>query len=95
MKLKNIQTEVDASYLYQLLSEKEEDENVAEIFREMSEIEKGHALAFLKSANFKTTDLPAPSWRAKILKKIGAGDRSKQMYIPNEEDQASFRKSKW
>lgn len=71
MKLKNIQTEVDASYLYQLLSEKEEDENVAEIFREMSEIEKGHALAFLKSANFKTTDLPAPSWRAKILKKIG------------------------
>jgi hypothetical protein len=31
----------------------------------------------------------------KILKKIGAGDRNRQMYIPNEEDQASFRKSKW
>ena len=30
-----------------------------------------------------------------ILKKIGAGDRQKQMYIPNEDDQASFRKEKW
>lgn len=24
----------------------------------------------------------------KILRKIGAGDRSRQMYVPNEEDQA-------
>lgn len=32
---------------------------------------------------------------SKILQKIGAGDRSRQMYIPNEEDQASFRRSKW
>lgn len=32
---------------------------------------------------------------SKILKKIGAGDRNKVMFVPNEEDQASFRKSKW
>jgi hypothetical protein len=29
-----------------------------------------------------------------ILKKIGARDRNQQMFVPNEEDQASFRKSK-
>ena len=29
-----------------------------------------------------------------ILRKIGAGDTKRQMYIPSESDQASFRKSK-
>lgn len=46
--LKSIQTEVDASYLYSQLAKHEEDELVADIFRQMSEIEKGHAEAFLK-----------------------------------------------
>ena len=48
MNLKNIQTEVDASFLYGLLAEKEEDQNVKEIFLQMSAIEKSHAVAFLQ-----------------------------------------------
>ena len=45
---KNIQTEVDACYLYQKLAENETDETIANVFRQMSEIEKGHAEAFLQ-----------------------------------------------
>ena len=48
MNLKNIQTEVDASFLYGLLAEKEEDQNVKEIFLQMSAIEKSHAVTFLQ-----------------------------------------------
>ena len=51
INLKNIQTEVDASYLYHLLAENEKDENVAKVFVQMSEIEHGHALAFMKKNN--------------------------------------------
>ena len=69
--LSSIQIEVDASFLYALLAEHEEDENVAKVFREMSEIEMGHALAFLKSKGLTQSDLPQPSGRAKTLKKIG------------------------
>ena len=29
------------------------------------------------------------------MRKIGAGDRNKQMYVPNEEDQNEFKRSKW
>lgn len=68
---KNIQTEVDASYLYSILAEHEADDNVADIFREMSDIEKGHALAFMKSNNIPLSKLPKPSNRAKTLKVIG------------------------
>ena len=67
----NIQTEVDASYLYQLLAENEEDENVANIFHQMSEIEYSHAIAFAKKNNLEVTQLPPPSNRAKVLKFIG------------------------
>jgi len=49
MNLKSIQTEVDASYLYLKLSENEADQAIAKVFAEMSEIEKGHAIAFLKA----------------------------------------------
>lgn len=34
MNLKSVQTEVDASYLYQILAENEEDETVKSIFAE-------------------------------------------------------------
>ena len=47
MTFKNIQTEVDASFLYDILATHEEDPNVAEIFRQMSDIERSHALAFM------------------------------------------------
>lgn len=69
--LKNIQTEVDASFLYGLLAEHEGDENVANVFRQMSEIEKGHALAFLQKNKMNVSQMPDPSSRAKILKTIG------------------------
>lgn len=72
MNLKNIQTEVDASFLYQLLAEKEEDPNVKEVFQQMAEIEKSHAVAFLHKIGLTEKDIPKPSGRAKILKKIGA-----------------------
>ena len=39
VSLKNIQTEIDASFLYGILAKNEEDENVASVFRQMSEIE--------------------------------------------------------
>lgn len=71
VSMKNIQTEVDAGYLYQVLAEKEEDPVVADIFQRMSEIEKGHALAFLKKNNLNESDLPSPSGRARTLKWIG------------------------
>lgn len=44
--MKGVQTEVDASYLYQLLASKEDDPVVAKVFAEMSQIEKSHAVSF-------------------------------------------------
>lgn len=46
--LKHIQTEVDASFLYQILADHEENPEISEIFAEMSEIERSHAQAFLE-----------------------------------------------
>lgn len=71
INMKNIQTEVDAGYLYGLLAENEKDENVANIFRQMSEIEHGHAIAFAKKHGLEITDLPLPSRRAGVLRLIG------------------------
>jgi len=71
MNLKNIQTEIDASFLYKVLAENEEDPNVADVFFQMSEIEKSHALAFMEKSNIDISLLPKPSVRAKILKAIG------------------------
>lgn len=65
----NLQTEVDAAWLYQKLAENESDETVAYIFRQMSDIERGHAQAFL--ARKATPALPNPSFRAKALNTIG------------------------
>jgi VIT1/CCC1 family predicted Fe2+/Mn2+ transporter len=69
--LKNIQTEVDASFLYGLLAEQEKEESIARVFRKMSEIEKGHALAFLDKSGLAAHQLPPPSARAKVLRFIG------------------------
>lgn len=71
MNFKSIQTEIDASYLYQILAENEEDETVKEIFMEMSNIEKGHAISFLKNKGLTEKDLPKPSIRARIMNKLG------------------------
>lgn len=69
--LQHIQTEVDASYLYGVLAAKEEDEHIAHIFREMSAIERSHAVAFLEKNNLSTHQMPGPSWRARLLEFIG------------------------
>ena len=71
MNIKSIQTEVDASFLYGELAKKEEDPGVAEIFRQMSGIEKGHATSFLKKSGLNPSEMPGPSRRAKILMSIG------------------------
>jgi VIT1/CCC1 family predicted Fe2+/Mn2+ transporter len=71
VSLKNIQTEIDASFLYGMLAQNEEDENVASVFRQMSEIEHGHAVAFLAKNKLHLSQLPGPSTRARILNRIG------------------------
>ena len=69
---KSVQTEVDACYLYQRLAEHEADPVIADVFRKMSEIERGHAESFLKSQHINIDPFPPPSLRAKILDKIGS-----------------------
>ena len=71
MKNKNIQTEIDASFLYKKLADHEEDETIAHVFRQMSDIEKSHAEAFAKKENINIDNLMKPSWRAKTLNTIG------------------------
>jgi VIT1/CCC1 family predicted Fe2+/Mn2+ transporter len=71
INLKNIQTEVDAGFLYKILAENEKDPNVAKVFTEMSAIEHSHALAFLAKNNLDPSQLPLPSGRARVLKLIG------------------------
>jgi VIT1/CCC1 family predicted Fe2+/Mn2+ transporter len=71
INLKSVQTEVDAGYLYKILADNEENKDVANIFRQMSEIEHSHAVAFMKKGKFDIAMLPPPSRRARILKSIG------------------------
>jgi len=71
MKNKNVQTEIDASFLYSRLAANETDEAVANIFRQMSEIEQGHAEAFARKVNIPVENLMRPSWRAKTMNLIG------------------------
>ena len=71
MNMQSIQTEVDASFLYDVLAKNEPVPEVAEVFREMCEIEKGHALVFLSKNGMSPDQMPKPSRRAKILVKIG------------------------
>ncbi len=71
MNLKNVQTEIDASFLYGKLASHEEDPTIANVFRQMSEIENSHALAFAAKENIAPNQLPKPSWRANTLNFIG------------------------
>jgi VIT1/CCC1 family predicted Fe2+/Mn2+ transporter/rubrerythrin len=71
VKNKNVQTEIDACFLYQKLADHEKDETVANVFRQMSMIEKGHAEAFAKKENMSLTNLIQPSWRARTLNIVG------------------------
>lgn len=69
--IQNIQTEVDARYLYSVLAAHEEDATVKHIFEEMSDIEHGHAVAFMARHGIAAAQMPAPSMRARITAKIG------------------------
>jgi len=71
MQKRNLQTEIDACFLYNKLAEKEADPAIADVFRQMAEIEKGHAEAFAFAEKISTKDLIQPSWRAKTLNTIG------------------------
>lgn len=71
MNLKNIQTEIDAAFLYQKLATHEDDPVIANVFRQMSEIENSHAVAFAAKEKIDASLLPHPSWRAKTLNLIG------------------------
>jgi VIT1/CCC1 family predicted Fe2+/Mn2+ transporter len=69
--MKNIQIEIDAWFLYQKLSENEEDPILADVFKQMSEIELSHAIAFAKENKVDPTQICKPSWRAKTINRIG------------------------
>ncbi|MGC1242907.1 MAG: VIT1/CCC1 transporter family protein [Chryseosolibacter sp.] len=71
MKNRNIQTEIDAWYLYQQLARHEADVTIANVFRQMSDIEKSHAAAFARKENIRIEDVLSPSWRAKTINTIG------------------------
>jgi len=71
INLSNIQTEIDASFLYKVLATHEKDPHVSKVFHEMSDIEHGHAIAFLKQNNMAESELPGPSGRARTLNLIG------------------------
>ncbi len=69
---KNLQTEVDACFLYNKLAKVESDATVANVFRQMSSIEKEHAEALLRKMNLDPVSaFPPPSFRAKTLNTIG------------------------
>ncbi|MCX6308870.1 MAG: rubrerythrin family protein, partial [Bacteroidia bacterium] len=71
IKNNNIQTEIDACFLYRKLAENEKDPIIASVFFQMSDIEKGHAEAFAKRSGLSLENLIQPSWRAKTLNSIG------------------------
>jgi len=71
MNNKNVQTEIDACYLYRKLAEHESDKTVANVFRQMSEIEQSHAEAFARIVHIPVENLIRPSWRAKTMNLIG------------------------
>jgi vacuolar iron transporter family protein len=71
MRKENIQTEIDACFLYQKLAEHESDPTISGVFRQMSDIEKSHAEAFARKVNYSLENLIQPSWRARTLNIIG------------------------
>ncbi|HUW05175.1 MAG TPA: ferritin family protein, partial [Williamwhitmania sp.] len=71
--LDQLQAEVDASFLYRKLSEHTDDSSLADIYRQMSEIEKihiGRVLTMLKELEPSAT-LPKPSYQTKL--QVGVG----------------------
>ncbi|MBK8498938.1 MAG: VIT1/CCC1 transporter family protein [Flavobacteriales bacterium] len=73
LRIESLRTEVDAAFLYDRIAAHEDDPQVAKLFREMAAIERGHAdHAFAQlTADGTLTEMPGPSWRARMLDRIG------------------------
>jgi len=69
----SVQTEVDAAFLYEKIAGAETDPGIAGIFRNLAEIEHGHATKMLERLQQQGVQivLPPPSWRARVLDRIG------------------------
>ncbi|MCB0556680.1 MAG: rubrerythrin family protein, partial [Phaeodactylibacter sp.] len=68
-RLQQLQTEVDTAYLYQRFAALEEDESVAQVFRELSAVERSHAehlLLALSKVQSPPPKMPGPSRRARV-----------------------------
>jgi rubrerythrin len=73
LRKESLQTEIDAAFLYDRIAANENDPRIAQLFREMAAIERGHAAhAFtdLHRSGILST-MPGPSWRARTLDRIG------------------------
>ncbi|MFD2247860.1 VIT1/CCC1 transporter family protein [Pontibacter ruber] len=70
---KSLQTEVDAAFLYERIAAAEEVPAIAGMFRELSEIEQEHASKMSEKLRQDgiSISLPPPSWRARVLDRIG------------------------
>lgn len=71
----SLQTEVDAAFLYQRIAAAaaETDPGIAGVFRNLAEIENGHAAKMLEAIEKQgiAIAMPRPSWRARTLDRIG------------------------
>lgn len=69
----SLQTEVDAIFLYEKIAGAEEDPGIAAVFRNLAEIERGHAAKMIERLRREglPAALPPPSWRARALDRIG------------------------
>jgi len=69
----SVQIEVDAAFLYQKIAEAETDPGISNVFRQLGEIEGGHAAKMLEglAKDGINVPMPPPSWRAKVLDRIG------------------------
>ncbi|MEZ4941769.1 MAG: VIT1/CCC1 transporter family protein [Saprospiraceae bacterium] len=69
----SLQTEVDAAFLYKKIAEAEAEPAIARVFQQLAEIESGHAAKMLEhlARQDSSLRLPPPSWRARVLNRIG------------------------
>ncbi|GAA4436951.1 hypothetical protein GCM10023188_30600 [Pontibacter saemangeumensis] len=68
-----LQTEVDAAFLYDRIAAAEEVPAIAGMFRELGAIEREHAIKMQEklARDGVAITLPPPSWRARVLDRIG------------------------
>ncbi|MCB9170526.1 MAG: VIT1/CCC1 transporter family protein [Flavobacteriales bacterium] len=73
LRKQSLRTEIDAAWLYARVADHEEDPEIARLFRQMAQIERGHAdHAFQDLAKEGLVkDIPGPTWQARLLDRIG------------------------